>query len=521
MFERTITGLDVGSHSVKAAELRAGLRTVEFVRFEEGLLPPGPPEEREAALFTFVRERSLSLELIVGALPSDRFTQRHLRFPFSDPRRVRQAVPFEVEGALAIGLEGLLLAHESARVSTDQTDVLAMMCPRGEVATWLNAMRHAGVEPRILEADGVVLANLSASLELSDVPRLLIDLGHSKTNVCLLVDGRPALLRSIPLAGRHLDAALAADLQLEPEAAVHYKCDRGAFDAGGAPLGPQTAALLQRLAQEILRSVQAVVSDSLQPLAPAEAVLVGGTALLHGLPGWLSTGIGLPCRRLQVPESAPEVAALARAGPERFAQAAALALRGASTRRVTTVDFRQGEFAYTPDLTDLRRGLQVSVGLLAAVLLLWIGSLAAEVASENRRATRLREAIANVYAQTFPDAPPESDAFRALEQRVQSTRELAEHLGVTGTGLSGLDVLREISGRIPNELDVSLTELNVERRSVQARGYARDFESVDRIRKELSGVEWFEEVRLTDVVTDPRRGGKNFNLTIRLREASS
>ncbi len=43
MFDRTITGLDIGSYSAKVALLRAGLRDAKFLGFDELLLP------REAA----------------------------------------------------------------------------------------------------------------------------------------------------------------------------------------------------------------------------------------------------------------------------------------------------------------------------------------------------------------------------------------------------------------------------------------------------------------------------------------
>ena len=67
---------------------------------------------------------------------------------------------------------------------------------------------------------------------------------------------------------------------------------------------------------------------------------------------------------------------------------------------------------------------------------------------------------------------------------------------------------------------MALTELNIERRTIQARGYAADFESVDRIRSVLSSYQAFQDVRLSDVVSNPRSGGKSFNLTIRLAEGT-
>lgn len=522
MFERTITGLDIGSYAIKAAELRSGLRQVEFVRFEEALLPVGAPiEEREAAVFSFLRESNISLDLVVTAFSSDQLTQRHLRFPFADRKRVAQAVPFELESELPIPLDGLILAHEQVLTSPQQTDVLAVLCPRSEMESYMNGLGQAGVEPRIVDVEGSSLANLSSCLELSNGTRLVLDLGHRKTTLTMLVDGKPAVLRAIPIAGLHLTQALSRDLSLDPEQAERHKHETGVFKPSERrPVGPNTGEALDRLAREIVRSVQSIASDSLQTLAPSEITLVGGTSLVPDLPEFLAERSGLPCQTLQVPNLRQELAAFSDAGP-RFAQAAALALRGVASRRVTTVDLRQGKFAYEVDLSDLRRGIQASFALAAMALLLWIGGLWSELASIERRADALRSGVSSIYLQVFPDATDAPDPYRAFEARVRETRELAAHLGVTGTGRSGLDIMREISSRIPTSLGVSLTDLKVERNSVQARGFAKDFVSVDKMREELSAVDWFGDVRLSDVVTDARRGGKTFNLTIRLREVTS
>ena len=124
--------------------------------------------------------------------------------------------------------------------------------------------------------------------------------------------------------------------------------------------------------------------------------------------------------------------------------------------------------------------------------------------------------MSDLYARTFPDEPAAEQPVRELETRVRETRELADHLGVTGSSVGVLEVLREISARIPEGLEMSLRELRIERRSVQARGYAKDFESVGRIRELLAESSRFSEVRVSDVVTDVRAGGKSFSLTLQL-----
>ncbi|HXZ86204.1 MAG TPA: hypothetical protein VEI82_12015, partial [Myxococcota bacterium] len=134
------------------------------------------------------------------------------------------------------------------------------------------------------------------------------------------------------------------------------------------------------------------------------------------------------------------------------------------------------------------------------------------------RASQLRGQVASILEQTFPGTAPGADPLKTFEAKAAETRALAAHLGVTGKGLSVLEVLRQISALTPQSLDVSFDELSIERQSVSARGHSSDFVSADQLKAELSKFEGFQHVLVTDVKTDPRRGGKTFTVSIRLGE---
>ena len=152
--------------------------------------------------------------------------------------------------------------------------------------------------------------------------------------------------------------------------------------------------------------------------------------------------MGLPCSVLTASGAENGADILAAAGPAVFAQAAALALRGSNTERVTRFDFRQAEFTYTPDLSGLRSQLQLALVLFIVGLILWPISIWADVRARQHEADALNNQIATICAQTFSGTLCTQAPFKALEPEVRSTREVANHLGVTGNGLSALEVMR-------------------------------------------------------------------------------
>ncbi len=61
-----------------------------------------------------------------------------------------------------------------------------------------------------------------------------------------------------------------------------------------------------------------------------------------------------------------------------------------------------------------------------------------------------------------------------------------------------------------------LSELQIERSSIRARGSAPTFEAADQLRTKLARLAAFERVDISDVATD-KAGGKAFSLSIRLQ----
>ncbi len=388
--------------------------------------------------------------------------------------------------------------------------------PREEVRAYLDALHRMRAEPRIVDVEGAVLANLSAQLENPKLGRLILDVGHSKTNLVLLAEGRPILLRRIPIAGRHFTAAIAEDLGLSIEDAQAHKHEYGVFEVGSTkPASQVLDGALERLARETLRSLQSHVVDAVDPVSPSQLLVVGGSAQLTGLSAFLSERTGLEAAELQL-DGGPRL----DADPSRFAQAAALAMRGAGRRTATRIDFRRGEFAFTADLSALRRQLQLTLALFALVLALWLASTVSKMLINESQVDSLQQTVSSIHRQTFPNSRTTGNFMQEMEAEYGRARELADHLGVTGRGLTILDALREISMRVPTSLDITFDELRIDSKNITGHGHTPDFVSADQLRRELSRIDGFGRVLVSDVATDSRRGGKSFTLKIRLEEGS-
>jgi type IV pilus assembly protein PilM len=504
-----VLGLDLGGHTVKAVEVAQGLRTLEAVQVCQVLR--GDDEVPDLVRHLLEVHR-LSTERVVTAVRADRTSIRQLAFPFGEKRRLQQAVPFEVEDMLPFELEDVVLDWE--RVGGDRTHarVVAAVAPRSVVSELIAGLHEAGCDPRIIEAEGLALANLTAAFDLPGT-RLLVDLGHRKTTFCALADGRPLAARAIGVAGRALTEAIAQERALDLADAERVKIEEGLIDGVlGAP-PPKVDAVLDQIANEIVRLVAGL--EDLTPTPIAELTLCGGTALADRIDELLAERTGIPTARLGLPREEGGIGIVAGGSPVLFAPTIALALRG-TARATTEINFRQDEFARRVDLSRYRREFGPTAILAAIVLVLGLISMGTNTYLEARRAGRVETQIAALYAGAFPGQPVPENPVAALRQAVGQANERAEFLGVYRGNLSALDLLTEISRHVPKDLDVAFEELSIDRQVIRIKVVAKTFEAADRLGTELAKAGPFADARIGAIETDKRSGSKKFTVTISL-----
>jgi general secretion pathway protein L len=508
---RRILGLDLGSHSVKAVELRLSLRELEVVQMRALPLPPGSESSLDE-LPDFLAQHDLPIDGAVVALPAACVSTRRLSFPFSDVKRLTAAVPFELEDLVPFELDDFLLAWSVARQLDSQTSVLAGLAPRSEVETLLERLSAARINPRIVEAEGPVLANVSGLFSLSETC-VLADLGHSKTTMTLVVEGRALATRTVPIGGLALTRAIASERGISETAAEETKHEEGIFDASHQFRSPAAADVIDRLARAF-----ALFLDSIEDIIPdqaSEVVLCGGGAHLHRIDEHLAGRLGLPVRRLQAPADEEGAAALAAGDPLLFAPALALALRD-TPRAAAKMNFRQDDLAHRFDFRRIAGEFRAPLALGAIALGLACGGVFTGISTENSRGAQLEYEALTRYEASFPGKTPPRNVVSAMQQAVTAAQDRADTLGVYRGNLSALDILTEISSRVPQDVEVVFEELAIDRQIVQIKGHSPAFGSVDRLRAALAKFAPFSTIVVGDITRDARRGGQTFSMRISL-----
>ncbi len=513
---KSVLGLDIGSHTIKAVELRQSFRGLEPGQMRLQLQADAESNLSED-LHRFVKAHDLQTEHLVCAIPGDRLSARRLEFPFRDRKQLAAAIPFEMEGETLFEPEDVVIDWEISGQQGNHSHVVAVLTRREEVSRTLDQFHEAGLEPRILEAEGLVLGNLSALFQL-DGARVLADIGHRKTTFCLMLDGKSIAASTIAIGGLAITRALAKDRGCSLEEAEQIKCSEALLDPLGEPVPPEMARVLGRLAREIMRfsqSQEKTLADLGSHVGVTDITIVGGSSKLPGISSYLSGLLDRPVSHLVLRDD-PEFADLVSGGdPALFAQAIALSLRASGMAR-SSLNFRQDDLAYhTKFMQRLSRDLMPTALLAAGVTGMMLFSLGTSLYIESSRANKLEAQSRQLYAEIFPDSDA-SNPVASLSRALRDAKERADFLGIYGTNQSALDLLAELSRRIPEDLEVRFEEITISRHFVKVKVLGETYEAADRLKNLLAQSAPFTHSEVDKVKSKKRGRGKSFNLTISL-----
>ncbi|MDR5683550.1 MAG: type IV pilus assembly protein PilM [Armatimonadota bacterium] len=341
----TVVGLDIGSSTIKVAEVARASRDFRIARAAVVPTPYGAvlegavanTEALKDAISAAFQQAGIRNRRVNTALGGKAVVVREIQLPGMPDEELAQAVRFEAERYLPVSGENLAVDYHvferAKQGQRERTEVLFVAARRDVVDGFVNVMRQAGVTPEVMEVTSFALMR-AFQKETSDGALLIADLGAESTDVIVVHDGRLRLSRSVPVGGNMLTRAVAAALDLEPTAAQVVKEEKAVAPLGrGVPEDPTAARVVEAVAPvigdmvtEIRRSVEFFQSRGSDRVR--KAILVGGTARMPNLPALFADELGLPVEVGDVLVAMPADHAPAGSGPV-IAAAVGLALRGA------------------------------------------------------------------------------------------------------------------------------------------------------------------------------------------------
>ncbi len=499
-------GLDIGETAFKAVRYRRSLTGQEQVEYFYQLLPflqeePLDNVARARLLRRFLESHHLHRAHIVTALPARDLSLRRLALPFRDQEKMAQVVPYEIESLIPMDLEdvaveGLDVSPPDSRAAASvQNDVLVAAAPKKMLGSHLEFLASARVHPAAVNVDALALFSVAQYLEgtAGTAPENLaiLDIGATKTTVCLIHRHRPWVLRTLSWGGNALTRALATRYSWSMEEAERRK------RVASVQLAEEW---IEPLTREVRLALHAFESSTQSRIE--HCWVSGGGAKLRQFPEYLAHRLGL--------KLVGKREGFGPTSPQAFAVAFGLALHpklvgrrwftGSQSRSLGyDLKHQLHESQKRPQQAARRDLTLAAIGTLV-LLAIGLGDMWTRLTMKETRLRQDKAALASYYERAIGGTVMPGEEVEQVRQQIASLNKRLEVLEAQQT--AALPSLARLVRRLPPGVPIKVRNLLMEGTAVQLEGETDSFDSVERIKRALIAEELFQDV----VVGDARVG---------------
>lgn len=314
-----LVAIDIGSHSIKAAQLARSGNKYELLSF--GMMPlenetivDGVIKKEDVvieALGNLLKAEQIQVKYAVTSVSGEAVIIKKIKVPLMSRaelektinQEAEQYIPFDIDdvsvdfqilGRSSDKIVEILEDEEGETDKSDKMEILLVAVQKEIIDNRVGILTDCGLKPVIVDLDVFALVNaLALSHDLTEAGTVaLIDLGASFTHMNIVADGVTSFTRDIPMGG------LACTQKLMSEFGILYP-DAEAFKRGEIPEKVSRESVVHvisdafiKLAEEIGKSFEFFSSTSTSKVS--RIFISGGGALVPGVDYLFQDKLGVP-----------------------------------------------------------------------------------------------------------------------------------------------------------------------------------------------------------------------------------
>jgi general secretion pathway protein L len=493
-----ILGIDIERDSITAVKVEGGLRGYYITGCDRVMIEEeGGVDEALNALSERV---DLKADTCISSIPGEQVSYRNLQMPFKDMKRIRQTIAFELETMVPFPIEDLIVDFTIIDQS-GQSELLAASVRRGYISEYLTHLQGHGIDPDILDIRGVSM--VLWLLRQDGVPDdgILLEIGLKRNTMVLYLKRRISLIRTFSFG----DGLIARAMSNTP-----------AGNLAETQTAERIESCFSLFCTNVQNTLHAFGCQNNREVRPEKVFVTGDGSLYPDTERLLERFLDIPVERINVIKDkrvhmGEDIAWLWNTGI--MDNALALALR--DTKQGLGFNFRRDEFEVTKRYFRLKKEIRKAAIFLIVILSFLAADLGVDYYFLKKRYRMLDKQITEIFKQTFPGVKRIVDPVQQMMVKITEIRKSGLSLPGISRDRKVLDLLRDISLRVPGSLDVRVTRMVVDPEVVQVRGETDTFNTVDTIKKALEPSEYFGAVTISSANLD--QSGKRVQFEIKLQ----
>jgi len=339
---KAIVGLDIGSSSIKAVELkktRAGLVVGHLgieplasdIVVDSMIVDSGSVANAVSKIFT---DNAIKAKAVATSVSGHSVIVKPVKMPSMPDEDLANVIKTEAAQYIPFDISDVNIDYQilSEDLAAPEMDVLLVAVKRDKILNYTNALQLAGRQPSIVDIDVFALQNCY-EYNYEPAPNstvALLNIGASVMNINIVKGSTPLFTRDVSVGGHQYTDSLQKELDLSFDDAEAFKLGQKVGTVSEDSKGP----ILQQVTEIIVLEIQKTF-DFFRATAAGEHIeriyLAGGSSQVPGLMEALRQEFSLPVdslnpfQRIDVPEG--PAADIVFHSAAQFAVAVGLALR--------------------------------------------------------------------------------------------------------------------------------------------------------------------------------------------------
>ena len=206
-----LVGLDIGSRSLKAAEILESKRGRELKRFGITEIPHGAiedgtindPESLAESIRQLFKAYNIKERNVAISIGGYSVIVKKIAVQTMDEAQLQETIHFEAEQYIPFDISDVNLDFQilgENETNPNQMNVFLVAAKKEMVNDYVNLANLAGLNPCIVDVEAFALQNtFEANYDTGDVNVALIDIGASKTSLNILKGNNSVFMRDVSL----------------------------------------------------------------------------------------------------------------------------------------------------------------------------------------------------------------------------------------------------------------------------------------------------------------------------------
>jgi len=235
----TLVGLDIGSRSLKAAEISESKRGRELKRFGITEIPHGAIEdgtindpevvaESIRQLFKAYNIKERNVAISIGGYS---VIVKKIAVQTMDEEQLQETIHFEAEQYIPFDISDVNLDFQilgQNETNPNQMDVFLVAAKKEMVNDYVNLVNLAGLNPCIVDVEAFALQNtFEANYDNAGDNVALIDIGASKTSLNILKGNNSVFMRDVSLGCMQINQKIISLIDCSYDEAEQLKYSEG------------------------------------------------------------------------------------------------------------------------------------------------------------------------------------------------------------------------------------------------------------------------------------------------------